>query len=939
MFVRSIGAFAALLVVASCTTGPDISVSESDTSVPTQWETDPDIRIATLDNGLTVYLRENETPGREAELRLVINAGSAAEGDGPTGLAHFLEHMMFNGTELFPANELTDALADFGTEFGADVNAYTTYDETVYTLSVPSSMTALGTGLDILREWLTAATLDPVQVEKERGVIVDEWRQSEQDQSGRIFDSIEQLFFQGSPYAGRDPIGTEADIASITSDDLRAFYDRWYRPEHAALVVVGDFTADKVFAEIEQRFADVEGRGSGGPALQTSWQVPAEPRAAVRVDPDISAPFVELTFPVPATPVTDAATFADVVADRVVFDVLATRLADDISRGELAAEDAYLDDNSHVRPLDAPSVLVAAGDDELADAAAALVAEVERLRRFGVSEAEVDRAAAALRSEAERRYDGRATRADAEWADEATEHFLTASPMLAASTEHDVVIAALDSLSVADVEAALARRLDASQPHFLIGSSREVLDAPDAIVLWEAAPDLDLNEREEVSAAADQLMEPPEPVEEDDRTELDGDEYSYLEPEALYFANGATVILNPEVIIEASVSLAAVSYGGLSVVPDNDVAAAALAPDVVTSSGVGQLDDVAVDQIVGATSLSLFAGLDDVSEYVYADMSTDDLEVGLQYLHQLMAEPRADQGALDRAVTALEPLTGGGGSDQDAAGYLALTAGLYGPSARVTGVPPADALASVTTADVERVWRDRFGDVSGWVFVLVGDFDMDDGTEFARRYIGTLAGTGSSEGFENVRVPPTETVRTTVNAGTGDKAQLLAGWWSPSTDHDRDAVLSLLATQVLDLRLVADVREELGATYSPSSYVALSTEPEPVVETTIMVTGDPAGMADLSEVIAGEVEALRTDGVTDEEFSDALSNVRRELGYVYQSDLVDVLVAHGLGDEQAIERYLGQEELIRSIEQADLDAFLARVMPREPFVEVTVLPG
>lgn len=240
-------------------------------------------------------------------------------------------------------------------------------------------------------------------------------------------------------------------------------------------------------------------------------------------------------------------------------------------------------------------------------------------------------------------------------------------------------------------------------------------------------------------------MPRPEPVSENERTEIDGDESSFLVPEMLRFDNGATVILNPAVISDSAVSLSAVSLGGTSVLAPGDAAAATVAADTVTASGLGGLDAVEVDRIVGATSLDSFAGIDDTSEYITAEVSTSDLELGFQYLHQLMSEPRADQVALDAAVSFLDSYTDGGGSDQDAAAYIALLRGRYGDDPRVTGVPSSSELATVTTSDVERVWRDRFGNVGDWVFVVVGDFDVDDGLDLARRYIGTLTGSPVEE--------------------------------------------------------------------------------------------------------------------------------------------------------------------------------------------------
>ena len=229
-----------LVAVVGCAAEPDVvtqeaaRISDGDAGRPGRRSrrrpppspTDPDVRIGTLANGLTYYIRDNDRPGGRAELRLVVNAGSANEEPDQSGVAHFLEHMLFNGTEQFPENELIDVLRGFGAEFGADINAFTSYDETVYQLTVATDDDeVVATGLDVLTQWLSAATLDPTAVEQERGVVLDEWRGSEQSSQGRLFDAIERLFLAGTGYEGRDPIGTSEAIESMTPEPLRRFYD------------------------------------------------------------------------------------------------------------------------------------------------------------------------------------------------------------------------------------------------------------------------------------------------------------------------------------------------------------------------------------------------------------------------------------------------------------------------------------------------------------------------------------------------------------------------------------------------------------------------------------------------------------------------------------------------------------------------------------------
>ena len=368
---------------------------------------DPDVRIGTLANGLTYYIRHNERPGGRAELRLAVNAGSVDEEPDQSGVAHFVEHMLFNGTEQFPENELIDVLRGFGAEFGADINAFTSYDETVYQLTVATDDDeVVATGLDVLAQWLSAATLDPTAVEQERGVVLDEWRGSAESSQGRVFDAIERLFLAGTAYEGRDPIGTSEAIESMTPEPLRRFYDAWYRPDNAALVVVGDIDVDDIEQAIVERFESLTSRAQPPAVPDLAFVADTEPAVEVLADPDQPAAFVEVTLPAPAVIPAAPACWRDEVLDGIAFEAIADRLASDVSAGGVAFTSASVDSNSHVRGLDAPSVLADTSSEGVPATLQAILDEMERVDRDGFGTNEISRLVAQRRTAAESAYEG-----------------------------------------------------------------------------------------------------------------------------------------------------------------------------------------------------------------------------------------------------------------------------------------------------------------------------------------------------------------------------------------------------------------------------------------------------------------------------------------------------------------------------------------------------
>ncbi len=375
--------------------GPPGTIEAPDpTGLPELGDGDPDTATGTLDNGLRYLVRSNDNPGGKVELRLVVDAGSGLEDEDQVGGAHFLEHMLFNGTERFPKNELVDVLRSFGAAFGADINASTSFDETVYTLNVPDTPDAVGAALDILEEWLSSATLDPADVDAERGIVLDEWRARVQTSNGRIFDRFADFLLAGSAYEGHLPIGGRDAIENITPEALRRFYDDWYRPDNAAVIVVGDIDADAIEEEIETRFSAVTSRGTDPERIDLAVVPGDAARVEIVDDPDLAEGFVSLSLPLPVVVTSLEADAQRSILDDLALDIVVTRLDNDALRGEAPFERASAGSSSFVRLLSAPEVNVDVDGASVEASIQAVVDEFERVARFGVTPGELQRAIA-----------------------------------------------------------------------------------------------------------------------------------------------------------------------------------------------------------------------------------------------------------------------------------------------------------------------------------------------------------------------------------------------------------------------------------------------------------------------------------------------------------------------------------------------------------------
>jgi zinc protease len=916
------------------------------TGLPSLSEPDPAIVIGELDNGLRYLIRDNDNPGGRVEMRLAVDAGSVLEDDTQDGGAHFLEHMLFNGTEKFPENELIAVLRSFGAGFGADINAYTDYDETVYQLTMPTAdPTVVDTGLDVLEQWLSAATIDQAQVEAERGVVLDEWRGSEASSNGRIFDALEQLFLTGSPYEDKDPIGTDAAIVATDAEPLRAFYDDWYRPDNAAVVVVGDIDPGSIERGIVERFGPIRARGASASRPEPTVEPSDEPRVVILVDPDVAEGFAQVTLPLAVVEDESAEIeYQNAILDSMAFDMIGTRLGNDALRGEAPFDDARVDSSSFVRTLDAPEIIVSADGDALEESTQAVFDEYERVRRFGFSQAEVDRVVASYRTSARSTYDGRESRQDADFAEEYVRHALVDEPIPTADAQFEFTEAVLDRATPETIAYRFVRRLADAAPHVLVVvPANEAADVPDEATFAAQAvsmSDRQLSPRPDDAGIDGDLMIAPEPIEEisSERVSRNG-MGNFVDPVLLEFDNGVRVSLNRSRIVEGQVTFEARSPGGLAVIDTEDVPAADAAGAVVGQSGIATYGPVELADYLSDKDVGMQAAIDAFTEALYGSASTSDLETLFQLIHLSMTQPRVDPIALEQYLDGELAMASDPSIDPGYAEFTTLLDARYDDPRFL--LPTVDSLNSVTADDIDRVYRDRFGDASDFSFAFSGDFDLSEAIELSRRYLATLPSSGRVESVDFVEPePPTGVVAEQTRAGEGAQASVALLFTAPATSDRRDDIVAAILQEVMTARLTDVVREELGDSYSPFSFVQITDGGTPNAETYISNTTAPELLDGVVDAVTAQLDDLRVAGPTDREFEAARENIRQQLQLFSNEQVNDEMlsvltdpVGHASFDE-----FLDQARWAEIIDAADIRAAAQRWLPADRYIEVRVLP-
>lgn len=925
---------------------PRTAVVEPDASALLALDFDPAIVTGTLDNGLRYFIRENDNPGSRVEMRLTIDAGSALQNEEQGGGAHFLEHMLFNGTEQFPENELIAVLRSFGAGFGADINAYTSYDETVYELTMPTAdRSTVETGLDVLQQWLSAATIDSAQVEAERGVVLDEWRGSAQSANGRVFDEIQKFFLDGSPYENRKPIGTDDEISSTTDGPLRAFYDDWYRPDNASIIVVGDINAQAMEREVIERFDPAAPRSDSPERPDLIVEPSSDARALVFDDPDVSEGFAFVTLPLAAeTAGSREALVQRDILEGLAFDIIGTRLSNDALRGDAPFDAASADSSGFVRSLSAPEIFVSADGADLEASTQAVLDAYERVRRFGFTTDEVARAVEARRSAAEVNYDGRNSRQDASYADEYVRHVLEGEPLPTGQRWFDFITDVLDRATPETLAYMFVTRYETAGPHIFVTAPADEIGAVPAASVFvaqiESMPTRKLETRESDAAVGDSLLDPPTPVEEVSREFLaDGRDISFVAPVLLTFENGVRVAFNTTPITDGAVFFEGRSPGGSSVLDDADVAAADVAANVVDGSGVGDFDPVAIDAFLSDKEVFVDAAIDVFTEGFFGSTATSDLETAFQLIHLKMTQPRVDAVTLEQYIDDQLPLAEDPSINPNYAQFKALTEVRYNdPRYQLLDV---NDLNSVGAEDIERVYLDRFGDASDWSFSFNGDFDIDEATELARTYLGTLPATGRFEAVDYVEPPaPGGAIVETVQAGEGDQASVLFLITGPGTADRRDDIAARVVQEVLTARLTDVIREELGESYSPFASIKLTGGATPLAETVLSISTGPDLVDNVSTAVLEQLADIRANGVPQNEFDSATETIRNALELFsneqINDEILDVLVDPA--GNASFDDFLRQASLLESISRNDITGFVRRWMPEGQYIEIRVLP-
>lgn len=906
---------------------------------------DKNVRIGQLDNGLTYYIRHNKLPENRSEFYIAQKVGSILEEPQQRGLAHFLEHMAFNGTKNFPGDDKGLGVIPWcetvGIKFGTNLNAYTSIDETVYNISnAPIDRTSvLDSCLLILHDWSNYILLKDDEIDKERGVIREEWR-SRNSGMLRVYTDLLPTIYQGDKYADCMPIGSIDVINNFPYKDIRDYYHKWYRPDLQGIVIVGDIDVDTVEAKLKAVFADVQ--KPVNPAERTYYPVTdnKEPIVAIGTDKEVDDPSIEIYFKQDATPDSEknnVGYLASQYMTSMISSMLNARLNELVQSANppFTRASSYYSDFFVAKTKEAFALSASSKADGIETALKTLLQETERARRFGFTESEYARARANYLQSLESAYNEREKTKHGSYVREYVQNFLNGEPIPGIEAEYAMMNQLAPNIPLQAMNMVMQQLVpDSNQVVIIAGPAKEGLKYPtkeEVINLLKGMKDLDLQAY--VDKVSDEPLMKEAPKGGKIISEKEGDIYGSTK---LVLSNGVTVYVKKTDFKADEIRMKGTSLGGKSIFPDKDALNFAVMDNVIAVGGLGNFSQVDLTKVLAGKKVSVNAGLGATTENVFGTCSPKDFETMMQLTYLTFTAPRKDAEAFESFKNRMKAQLESAQANPLSSINDSLQKAMYNNHPRVVMMKPE----MVDQIDYDRIlemYNDRFKDASDFTFYFVGNIDLETAKPLIAEYLGALPAINRKETFKDTKM----SIRKGVYKNEYAKEQqtptaTIVFLYSGKAPYTlKNDILLSFATQVLDMVYTEEVREKEGGTYGVNCFGDLQKYPKEQLLLQIVFQTDPAKKDKLAGIVVDELKKLAAEGPSDvhlqkvkEYMLKKYADNQKENGY-WMNNLNDYFY-YGMDMTE------GYTDIVNSITAKDIQKFVSDLLKQGNEIEVTM---
>lgn len=901
------------------------------------------VRYGKLENGMTYYIKANKMPENRAEFQLAVNAGSVLEEEDQRGLAHFTEHMGFNGTKQFPGNELTSELQKNGITFGKDDNAYTAFDQTVYTLTLPTDKPELfNLGLKVLDGWSSGMLMAAGEIDAERGVITEEWRLG-QGASDRMNQKTWPIIFKGSKYAERLPIGTYDNLQNFKYSSIRNYYQKWYRPDNQALIIVGDFDADEMEQKVKDYFSMT--RCPETPLQRPEFSIPDndEPLVAVATDKEATSTSLNVIYKHPTKPMK---TIGDFRNQELMINLYETMLADRLNEiGEkkgcpyMAAQSGYMT-SFIARNVGGYYIGGVSKEGKVMDMLNLLLQENKRVYDHGFLQTELDRAKENLLEQYERASKSANKTYSSTYASQFVNNFLEQTPAPGARWEYRTAKALIEGITLEEINALAKQWInDKNIIAFINMPEKKGVKVPTAEQVTKALKSFNsIKTKPYVDTYKEMPFLASEPKAGKIVSRTTDKDFGYT---TLKLSNGATVILKPSTIKDNEILFSAWSKGGSSLYPDKDMINVQFAADMVDACGIGNFDAPALQKYLAKHPLGLSPSINGLTESLSGSCQPKDLETLLQYNYMFFTSPRKDADVLANKKESLKTQLSAVANSPEVAFSLALNKAMYPTDKRTIALPTVKQIDEMNMDKMYKIFRERFAGANDFTFQLVGNFAIDTIEPLLEKYIGGIPGNNPAENYKDVSAPFAKgVVDQKVYKGTDDKAMLVLATNKAYEYGDKLNRTMDVIGEVLTIRATEVIREQLGATYSP--YLGSSYTNIPKSEFKVMgyYTCSPDNVEKVQQATFEIMDEMAKNGISEENLKKAKEQLINGVESSYTSSneyWAGQIKSKVLWNEQ-IKNLETIKAEINAVTLDDVKAAAAKYLTHSEYVKVTLLP-
>ena len=902
---------------------------------------DPDVKIGKLKNGITYYIKKNAKPENRVEMRLVVNAGSNMENDNQLGLAHFVEHMCFNGTKHFKKSELIDFLEKAGVKFGAHLNAYTSFDETVYMLQLPTDKPELmDKGYLVLEDWASNVSMEDVEIEKERGVIIEEWRLG-LGASERMRQKFLPILLKDSRYAQRIPIGKKEIIESFKPQVLKDFYKDWYRPDLMAVVVVGDMSIEDIEKKIKEHFDQMP--EVNNPRQRVEYDIPnnTDPLICVASDKENTYTVIQLFYKHQTEDPTTFGAYRNSIKAELYSEMLNARINEISQKPDAPFLFAASNYGGFLvgRTKSAYNSFAVPKENKINESLEILLSENGKVKNFGFTNSEFERAKKSVLA----RYEQMASEADksesGNLADEFIRNFLENEPIPGIKNENELVKTFVPEITIDEINelakkwitdnnlAVLVRVKEAE--NIKIPTEKEILDIITA------------SKNKKYEAYVDKSTDAPLMTNKPNAGKVIAkSENKAFGITELTLSNNVKVILKPTDFKNDEILFKAYAPGGKSVFIDNEVVAATLMPQVINASGFGDFDNIALNKALAGNTAKLNLFLDEMNQGLSGNASPKDFETLLQLNYQYFTSARKDDQAFKTIVSGLENQIKFMSASPEMAFYTKLVELVSSNNPRVFIFPKAEQLQSLTLDELYKVYEKSYKSANTYTFILVGNFEIDKITPLLETYLGGLPTSNEKRTWVDRKIQfPKGKTEAIVNKGKEPKSSVALSFNGSYTFNEKNYWASRIIVHALSIKLRESMREDQGGVYGVGANFNMDKYPKPTYDLMINWGCSPENVDKLVNTVFEEMKKIVDNGPTDVDIEKAKETFikERETQFKENSFWLDYLKNSNFWGEKLVNMDEFQT-VLKQITKSDMQKLAKSYFTPNHFVKVVLMP-